>query len=178
MPLPDLTQPRASCWRAWPGAGAVYSLNSFRVLRRTKARSASGSLGMLSLKSSKEFCSWLEEKEAAWGRRAWWEGSTSQAWEDAARSLPSAGPRVSGRVTWCLPFCLRCLPSPPVLVLGRIGGETPGLQCHRERHWAREADGEDRASCAAGGAQGRDPSPTARAGGRRPPGESGLRSGR
>lgn len=96
---------------------------------------------MLSLKSSEEFCSWLEEKEAAWGRRAWWEGSTSQAWEDAARSLPSAGPRVSGRVTWCLPFCLRCLPSLPVLVLGRIGGETPGLQCHRERHWAREADG-------------------------------------
>ena len=37
---------------------------------------------MLSLKSSKEFCSRLE-KEAAWGRRAWWEGSTSQAWEEA-----------------------------------------------------------------------------------------------
>lgn len=62
----------------------------------------SGSLGMLSLRSSKEFCSWLEEKEAAWGRRARWEGSTSQAWEDANRkSSLSRAPGVRTRYPVC-----------------------------------------------------------------------------
>lgn len=52
----------------------------------------SGSLGMLSVKLSKEFCLRLEEKGAAWGRRAWCEGSTSQAWEEAKESSLSRLP--------------------------------------------------------------------------------------
>ena len=98
---------------------------------------------MLSLKLSKEFCSWLEEKEAAWGRRAWCKGSASQAWEEAKQSSLSQLP---GLQTRCLvsALCLRCLLSLPFFVLGRIGGEIPGPQCHREPHWAREANsGED-----------------------------------